>query len=89
AILDLHARWRAAGKSAGVIYVCEDETGCARIRERAAGFGLHSDKGGGLRVESLETIQAAAVAASVSHGVAAAAGGSYRPYPARATRRTG
>ena len=32
AILDLHARWRAAGKSAGVIYVCADQTGCAHSR---------------------------------------------------------
>jgi hypothetical protein len=36
AILELHAHWRAAGKSAGVIYVCADEPGCARIRKRAA-----------------------------------------------------
>jgi hypothetical protein len=36
AILSLHATWRAAGRSAGVIYVCADEPGCARIRKRAA-----------------------------------------------------
>jgi hypothetical protein len=54
AILDLHAGWRAAGKSAGVIYVCADEHGCARIRERAAESGLHLGIGGGLRVEPFE-----------------------------------
>jgi hypothetical protein len=83
AILELHAHWRAAGKSAGVIYVCADEPGCARIRKRAAEAGLHPGKGGGFRVEPLETIKVAAVAASVSHHVAATAGAPNRPDPAR------
>jgi hypothetical protein len=80
AILELHADWRAAGTSAGVIYVCAGENGCARIRKRAAEAGLRPGKGG-LRVEPLETIKAAAVAASFSHRDAAAAGGFYRPDP--------
>ena len=83
AILELHAHWRASGKSAGVIYVCADEPGCARIRKRAAEAGLHPGKGGGLRVEPLETIKVAAVAASVRHRVAATAGAPNRPDPAR------
>ena len=83
AILGLHAGWGAAGKSAGVIYVCADENGCARIRERAAEAGLHPGKGGGLRVEPLETIKVVAVTASVSHRVAETAGGPNRPEPAR------
>ena len=86
AILDLHARWRADGKSAGVIYVCADETGCARIRERAAEAGLHTRRGAGLRVEPLETLKAAAVAASSNGGVAAAASGPYRSDPNGAGR---
>jgi hypothetical protein len=73
AILELHADWRAAGKSAGVIYVCADEKGCARIRKRAAEAGLRPGKGG-LRVEPLETIKAVAVAASSNDGGAAVAG---------------
>jgi hypothetical protein len=89
AILDLHADWRAAGKSAGVIYVCADEHGCARIRERAAESGLHLGIGGGLRVEPFETIKVVAVTASVSHRVTATAGGPNRPDPARGARRTG
>ena len=76
AILDLHADWRAAGESAGVIYVCNDENGCARIRKRAAEAGLRPGKGGGFRVEPLETIKVAAVAASCgNHRVAARVGG--------------
>jgi hypothetical protein len=78
AILSLHATWRAAGRSAGVIYVCADEHGCAHIRKRAAEAGLRPGKGG-LRVEPLETMEAAAVAASFSHRDAAAADGFYRP----------
>lgn len=35
AILGLHARWRAARKTGGVIYVCADQAGCARVREIA------------------------------------------------------
>jgi hypothetical protein len=65
AILELHASWRAAGKSAGVIYICADEAGCARIRKRAAEYGLRPGKGGGFRVEPLETVKAATVAAFV------------------------
>ena len=83
AILDLHARWRAAGKSAGVIYVCADEHGCERIRERAIEAGLSPAKGGGFRVETLETIEIAAIAASLNHGIAASVGAPVRDAPAR------
>jgi hypothetical protein len=57
AILGLHARWRAGGETGGVIYICADEPGCERIRELAAGRGLTTDRGGGLRVEPLELIR--------------------------------
>jgi hypothetical protein len=76
AIVNLHASWRATGKSAGVIYVCADENGCARIRKRAAEAGMHPGTGGGFRVEPLETLKVAAVAASCgNHRVAARIGG--------------
>jgi hypothetical protein len=60
AILDLHAAWRAAGKTGGVLYICADTDGCSRIRRMAKQVGLHVD-GGGLRIELLETIKAEAV----------------------------
>jgi hypothetical protein len=76
AILNQHADWLATGKSAGVIYVCADEHGCARIRKRAAEAGMHPGKGGGFRIEPLETIKVAAVATSIGdHPVAASVGG--------------
>ena len=57
AIVGLHARWRAAGQTGGVIYVCADEAGAARIREIAAERGLTTRRGGGVRVELLERIE--------------------------------
>jgi hypothetical protein len=56
AILGLHARWRAGGQSAGVIYICADRAGCERIRELGAQRGLSTERGGGLRVETLDRI---------------------------------
>ena len=78
AIVGLHARWRAAGQTGGVIYVCADEAGAARVREIAGERGLSTDRGGGLRVELLETIEretraaAAAAAATRARPVAPA-----------------
>lgn len=57
AIVGLHARWRAAGQTAGVIYVCADDAGAQRVREIAAERGLSTERGGGLRVELLEQIK--------------------------------
>jgi hypothetical protein len=57
AIVGLHARWRAAGQTGGVIYVCGDEAGAARVREITVERGLSTDRGGGLRVELLERIE--------------------------------
>jgi hypothetical protein len=85
AILDLHASSRAGGKAAGMIYVCADEKGCARIRRRAAEAGLHPGAGR-LRVEPLDTVEAAAVAASSSRRLAASVG---RPGRAEWVRVTG
>ena len=52
-----HARWRAAGQTAGVIYVCADEAGAARVRDIARERGMSTGRGGGLRIELLETIE--------------------------------
>jgi hypothetical protein len=57
AIIGLHARWRAARHTSGVIYICTDEAGCDRIRQLGAARGLAAERGGGLRVETLERIQ--------------------------------
>lgn len=57
AVLGLHARWRAGGRTGGVIYVCADQAGCQRIRELGAQRGLTSERGGGLRVERLDSIR--------------------------------
>jgi hypothetical protein len=66
AIVGLHARWRAAGQSGGVIYVCADEAGAERVREIAAGRGLSIGRGGGFRVELLEMVECEALAAAAS-----------------------
>jgi hypothetical protein len=63
AIIGLHARWRAARATGGVIYICADEDGCDRIRTIAERTGLLAMRGGGLRVELLDTIRAQALAA--------------------------
>jgi hypothetical protein len=57
AIIGLHARWRAAGETGGVIYVCGDQQDCGRIREIAASKGLGTGRGEGLRVEPLGVIR--------------------------------
>ena len=63
AILDLHARWRSEGQTAGVIYVC----GSVRTRERIVALaderGLSRETGGGLRVELLGDVTEQAIAA--------------------------
>ena len=52
AILDLHAAWRLAGKTGGVLYICADTDGCSRIRRVAAHVGLRDNVGrGGLRLD--------------------------------------
>jgi hypothetical protein len=53
--------WWSNRQSGGVIYVCADEEGRERITEHGAHVGLV--KGGGLRIELLDTIKAQAVAA--------------------------
>ena len=60
AILMRHAVSRSSGQIGGVIYVCADQEGCKRITEHGADVGLV--KGGGLRVELLDTIKAQALA---------------------------
>jgi len=57
AIIALHAKWRSTGRTAGLIYVCGDEPLAARVRELAAGQGLSTSKGGGLRIETLAVIR--------------------------------
>jgi hypothetical protein len=63
AIIALHARWRAARATGGVIYICGDEDGCDRIRTLAEKTGLLALNGGGLRIELLDTIKAQTVGA--------------------------
>jgi hypothetical protein len=63
AILDLHAAWRAAGETAGVIYICRTVHGRERVIELAGARGLTRDQGGGLRVELLDDVQRQAIQA--------------------------
>lgn len=76
AIVGLHGRWRAAGQTGGVIYVCADDTGADRVRDIARERGLSTARGGGLRVELLENIKRETRAAAVP---ASAAQASARP----------
>lgn len=62
AILGLHAQWRASGATGGVIYICGDPERERRVETAARRVGLMTTKGGGLRIESLETIKTQAVA---------------------------
>jgi len=48
AIITMHACWRAAGTTGGVIYVCRDQDGCDRVNRV---------DGRGLRIELVETIK--------------------------------
>lgn len=57
AIVGLHARWRAGGQSGGVIYVCANDAGSARVHAIARERGLSTGRGGGLRIELLQSIQ--------------------------------
>lgn len=65
AIIDLHGRWRAAGTTRGVLYVCGDQSGCERIQELGTERGLSTDRHGGLRIETLARVRSEALAASV------------------------
>jgi hypothetical protein len=56
AILNLHARWIAAGQSGAVVYVCGDEGIRRSLVAQAAQVGLGSDSGS-LRVELLDAIK--------------------------------
>ena len=62
AVLELHAEWIAAGKSAAVIYVCGDEEIAERVLADGAQAGLSVERGT-MRVELVSTIQREAVAA--------------------------
>jgi len=55
--LALHAAWRAAGRTRGVIYVCEDAAGCERLATLGAKHGLVAGSGGGLRVLELAEVR--------------------------------
>lgn len=57
AVLDLHAAWRAAGLTGGVIYVCGDELVRGRIVKLASERGLCREPHGGLRAELLEDVK--------------------------------
>lgn len=57
AVLDVHAAWRIAGRTAGVIYVCGGQSVRERIVKLAAERGLSQERGGGLRAELLENVQ--------------------------------
>lgn len=52
-------RWRAAGQTAGVIYICRTIHGRERVIELAGARGLTREQGGGLRVELLGDVQQA------------------------------
>ncbi len=61
AILEMYAGWAQAGKSVGVMYVCESVSLAEKIKARALHSPLNSHKQ--LRVELLETIKAQALEA--------------------------
>ena len=63
AILDLHARWIATGRSGACVYVCGDAAMRELVTSQAALAGL-SLEDGGLRIELLETIKQLAIAAA-------------------------
>lgn len=67
AILALHASWIAAGKTAAVIYVCGTQKLAQRIRREGSAVGLASEHKT-LRVELLQTIRQAALAARSTTG---------------------
>jgi hypothetical protein len=63
AILDLHARWIATGRSGACVYVCGDAAMRELVTSQAVLAGL-SLEDGGLRIELLETIKRLALAAA-------------------------
>jgi hypothetical protein len=62
AVLELHAEWISAGKSAAVIYVCGDEEIAGRVLADGGQAGLSIDRGT-MRIELVATIQREAVEA--------------------------
>ena len=62
AVLQLHAEWISAGKSAAVIYVCGDEEIAGRVLADGGQAGLSVDRGT-MRIELVATIQREAVEA--------------------------
>jgi hypothetical protein len=56
AVLELHAEWISAGKSAAVIYVCGDEEIAERVLADGAQAGLSVERGT-MRIELVSTIQ--------------------------------
>ena len=60
AIVALHASWRNDRKTGGVLYVCADKIGRARVAAVGARHGLLAEGRGGLRVEVLTNIRAEA-----------------------------
>lgn len=69
AIIGLHAKWRAEGVSAGVIYVCANDTLAALVGELATEHGLSTGRGGGLRIETLAFVRAQAIDARRNRAV--------------------
>jgi hypothetical protein len=61
AILGLHHRWWATGRTAGVFYVCADQDGAERVRKTALEFKLGARRGHGIRIELLNTITEQAI----------------------------
>ena len=62
-ILALHARWRAAGRTSGVIYICGDAGVRTRIANVAKEYGLPESSRSWLRIQQLDTVRAQAVQA--------------------------
>ena len=77
AILGLHARWIATGRSGACVYVCGNDKIRELVVSQAALAGLHPQDGG-LRVELLDTIKQLALSAN--------AAGEIEPRVAGATR---
>jgi hypothetical protein len=62
-ILGLHARWPAAGRTGGVIYICGDAGVSTRIAHVAKDYGLSESSRSWLRIQALEMVRAQAVQA--------------------------
>jgi hypothetical protein len=78
AVITLHSRWRAEGRTAGVIYVCGDPDGADRITR--VGKGIRGLEWRGLQVWRLDTLRQETVQLGEQRRKTAAAAGTATGY---------